>query len=102
VFHGADPLFVTLKQERLSIRAIQAMLEKYMNACLPEKADMISVHKLRSSFAMTYYRASNGDILSLQQRLGHKSISTTNVYAKASQLEMQRNRNWRNNAGGEM
>lgn len=93
--HGDDALFVTLDQKRLSIRAIQAMLEKYLKACLPEKADMISVHKLRSSFAMTYYKATQGDILSLQQRLGHTSISTTNVYAKAAELEMKQNRNWR-------
>lgn len=97
IIHGEDPVFVTLKEERLSIRAIQILLNKYMRANLPAKANIISVHKLRSSFAMTFYKMTNGDILALQQRLGHKSITTTNIYAKAAELEMKNNRNWRNN-----
>ncbi len=91
---GDTPLFVTHNGSRLAVRSIQAMLEKYMNACLPQKAEKISVHKLRSSFAMSFYKASDGDILALQQRLGHSSIRTTNVYAKASANEMKDNRNW--------
>jgi len=62
-----------------------------MRANLPAKANIISVHKLRSSFAMTFYKMTNGDILALQQRLGHKSITTTNIYAKAAELEMKNN-----------
>lgn len=89
------PLFVTLKGDRLSVRAIQIMLQKYLNACLPEKANVISIHKLRSSFAMEFYKKSGGDILALQKRLGHSSISTTNIYARASASEMQNNRNWK-------
>jgi len=96
IFHGDDPLFVTMQQNRLSIRAIQMLVEKYVSASLPEKAEKISAHKLRSSFAMTFYRATGGDILALQQRLGHQSISTTNIYAKATELEMKQNRNWKN------
>lgn len=94
IMTNSSPLFVTIKGARLSIRAIQEMLNKYMNACLPDKAGIISVHKLRSSFAMQYYRKTDGDILSLQRKLGHASISTTNIYAKASDNEMRNNRNW--------
>jgi len=93
-FVGQDPLFVTTKGERLAVRSIQQMVEKYMTAILPNKADIISPHKLRSSFAMTYYRQS-GDILALQKQMGHKSITTTNIYAKATDAEMKNNRNWR-------
>lgn len=92
---GDTPLFVTLKQQRLSIRAIEQLVTKYVSAILPEKANIISCHKLRSSFAMSFYKASGGDILSLQRRLGHEHISTTNVYAKATDAELKANRNWR-------
>ena len=95
LFHGDDPLFVTLEGNRLSVREIQAMLKKYVAAALPEKTHSISPHKLRSSFAMEFYRNSDKDILTLQKRMGHKSILTTNIYAKAADAEERESRNWR-------
>ena len=89
------PLFVTMQGTRLSIRAIEALVDKYISAILPQKASIISPHKLRSSFAMTYYRQTGGDILALQRQLGHESIAATNIYAKASEAELMQNRNWR-------
>ena len=89
-----DPLFVTLKGDRLAIRQIQEIVPKYVDAALPEKAGTISPHKLRSSFAMEYYRAER-DILALQQRMGHASLNTTNIYAKAFESVANRTRNWR-------
>ncbi|MBR3040731.1 MAG: tyrosine-type recombinase/integrase [Lachnospiraceae bacterium] len=96
IFHGDDPFFVTLEGNRLSVREIQQMLKKYVAAALPEKSASISPHKLRSSFAMEFYRNSNKDILTLQKRMGHKSILTTNIYAKAAEAEIKESRNWRN------
>lgn len=98
LFHGDDPLFVTLEGNRLSVREIQSMVKKYVAAALPEKTHSISPHKLRSSFAMEFYRASDKDILTLQKRMGHKSILTTNIYAKAADAEIKESRNWRDNA----
>ncbi len=95
-FHGDDPLFVTLEGNRLSVREIQNMVKKYVAAALPDKMHSISPHKLRSSFAMEFYRASDKDILTLQKRMGHKSILTTNIYAKAADAEIKESRNWRN------
>ena len=83
-----DPLFVTLQGKRLSIRAIQVLVKKYTDSALPEKAGTITPHKMRSSFAMTYYREEK-DILALQRKLGHKKLATTNIYAKATNKEME-------------
>lgn len=90
-----SPLFTTLEGKRLSIRMIQQMLEKYVMASLP-RSD-ISVHKLRSSFAMEFYKSEH-DLLVLQARMGHRSIAATNIYAKASDKEdaVKMSRNWRN------
>lgn len=101
IFHGDDPLFVTLEGNRLSVREIQAMVKKYVAAALPEKMHSISPHKLRSSFAMEFYRASDKDILTLQKRMGHKSILTTNIYAKAADAEIKESRNWREGKNSE-
>lgn len=95
LINSESPLFVTLEGNRLSIRQIQAMLDKYVRAALPSRAEDISPHKLRSSFAMEFYKNSDKDILTLQKKLGHKSIVTTNIYAKAANEEMQETRNWR-------
>lgn len=96
---GDDPLFVTLKGTRLAPRSVEQMVDKYVSAVLPEKASIISVHKLRSSFAMTYYRAPSvgGNILELQRKLGHSDIRTTQIYAKACDNEINANRNWKGN-----
>lgn len=85
-FSLSDPLFVTAKGDRLSVRAIQMMISKYATSSLPQKRH-ISPHKMRSSFAMTYYEATK-DILALQKKLNHKHLSTTNIYAKATDKKM--------------
>lgn len=95
-----DPLFVTMKGSRLAIRQIQDIVPKYVDAALPEKAGTISPHKLRSSFAMEFYRVER-DILALQQRMGHTSLNTTNIYAKAFESASLRTRNWRENIDGQ-
>lgn len=92
---GDDPLFISGRGDRIAVRSIQAMLAKYVKAALPGKAAIISPHKLRSSFAMEFYKNSK-DILLLQKRMGHKSIIATNIYAKAADEELVANsRNWR-------
>lgn len=89
---AADPLFTTLKGERLSIRAIEVLVKKYATATLSGKGQNISPHKMRSSFAMAFYGETK-DILALQRKLGHKNITATNIYAKATDKKMQETRN---------
>lgn len=95
-----DPLFVTEKGNRLSIRAIEVMITKYTAATFPDKQHL-SPHKMRSSFAMGFYRETK-DILALQRKLGHKSLVATNIYAKATDEQMEEMRsvaaNGRNHA----
>jgi len=91
--HDRDiPAFTTTHGKRLGVRAIETLVKKYVTACMPEKARIISPHKLRSSFAMSFYEASGNNILLLQRKLNHKSIQTTNIYAKASDQEMKESR----------
>lgn len=86
------PAFTTTSGNRLGVRAVEMLVKKYIKACLPDKADIISPHKLRSSFAMSFYEASDNDILLLQKKLNHKNIATTNIYAKASDKQMEETR----------
>ncbi len=87
------PAFTTTTGERLSVRAVEVLVNKYVKAGLPGLAGTISPHKLRSSFAMSFYAANNYDILLLQKRLNHKSVTTTNIYAKATDKDVVASRN---------
>ena len=89
---GADALFTSAQGVRLSVRAIEKLVKKYATATLPGKGNHISPHKMRSSFAMTFYEETK-DILALQRKLGHKSIAVTNIYAKATDEKMKETRN---------
>ena len=85
-----DAFFVTLKGERLSVRAIEVLVKKYATA-IPGKGRKITPHKMRASFAMEFYTETK-DILALQRKLGHKNITATNIYAKATDKKMKETR----------
>jgi integrase len=94
---GADeylPAFTTLKGERLGIRATQNLVKKYAIASLGNsKGRTITPHKLRSSFAMSFYEASDRDIQLLKEKLHHKSLVTTTVYARSTSPKEVETRN---------
>ena len=93
-----NPLFTTLKGERMGVRALQKLTKKYANIAVPQLANELSPHKLRSTFAMDFYEASGNNILLLQKKLNHKNIQTTNIYAKASDRQDAESRNLLQNA----
>lgn len=87
------PAFTTLKGDRLGVRAVENLVKKYVTACMPKKAKLISPNKLRSSFAMSFYAANQNNISLLQKKMDHKTLLATNVYAKASDNELEASRN---------
>ncbi|MHC4562064.1 MAG: tyrosine recombinase XerC [Planctomycetota bacterium] len=77
---GAEPtgpLFVNRSGKRLTDRSIRRKLDKYLLAAhIPSH---ISPHVLRHSFA-THMLNAGADLRSVQEMLGHESLSTTQIY----------------------
>jgi integrase/recombinase XerC len=75
----AGPLFVGQKGGPLSPRILQLAMERLRGALnLPDTA---TPHALRHSFA-THLLARGGDLRSIQELLGHASLSTTQIYTE--------------------
>ncbi len=78
-------LFLSSRGRRISARAVQKMIEK--TADRAGLARRVSPHALRHSFA-THLMDSGMAIRSIQELLGHESLSTTQKYTHTSLAEL--------------
>ena len=76
----SSPLFLSLQGKRITVRAVENLIQKYAKIAAPLKH--ITPHKLRSTYGTMLYQQT-GDIYLVADVLGHKDVNTTRKHYAA-------------------
>ena len=87
-YDSKNALFLSERYERISNRTVQYIVKKELMLAGLD-VNKYSVHKLRHTAATLMYQYGNVDIRTLQELLGHESISTTEIYTHVANSQVR-------------
>jgi integrase/recombinase XerC len=85
--HDDEALFVSNRGRRIGVRQVELRLAYWIH--IAGIAKQCSVHSLRHTFATCLYEKT-GDLRLVQRALGHRRITTTDIYAHMIDSRLRR------------
>ena len=70
------------QRNKLSNKALNKIINSYYQRINNTK-ETVTIHSIRNQSGMKYYEAMSGDILAVQDHLGHANVATTERYLRA-------------------
>ena len=83
-----NALFLSLRNTRISVRAVENLVRKYAKIITPLKK--ITPHKLRSTYGTNLYQETH-DIYVVADVLGHRDVNTTKKHYAAISEDIRKN-----------
>lgn len=83
-----NALFLSSKKMRISERSIERIVKKYAQLAGLDY-NLLTPHKLRHTSATLMYKYGKVDLRSIQNILGHESISTTEIYTHIDEEDLR-------------
>jgi len=83
-----NALFLSKQNKRISVKTVQWLVKKYIKEANLDESKF-SVHKLRHTAATIMYKYGETDLRTLQEILGHESVSTTEIYTHINNQHLQ-------------
>lgn len=85
-----NALFLSEQRRRISNRNVQNIIEQTLVIALgDEKGKKLHTHSLRHTGATLLYDTGNTNILIIQQILGHKNLTSTEIYTHVSEKRLK-------------
>lgn len=85
--YDGEAVFINRNKGRLTTRSVEEMVKKYAKIARIETE--VTPHTLRHSFA-THLLNNGADLRSVQELLGHTSLSTTQIYTHLSAAKLKK------------
>jgi len=82
-----DPLFLSVRGRRIGSRQVQLRLEHWLKEAGITRP--CAVHTLRHTFATRLYEKT-GDLRLVQRALGHRHVTTTEIYSQVADARVRR------------
>lgn len=84
-----NALFLSERKKRISRRNVQNIIEQELSRTFDEKRQGYHTHTLRHTGATLMYNENDTNILIIQKILGHKLLSSTEIYTSVSDKKLK-------------